>query len=158
MANQNVEPDLAILLTGAARVVADRLGDAVSRAGIDDMRTSFGFVIRALTEQDRTLTELSEMLGVTKQAAIKVVDEMEERGYVKRRPDGSDRRAKAIRLTDKARRVRRTAVRASNRLEAELVQDLDEGDVAALRRVLLRLLERHGVLETALAGRSRATW
>jgi DNA-binding MarR family transcriptional regulator len=158
VANQIVEPDLAILLTGAARVVADRLGDAVLRAGIDDMRTSFGFVIRALAERDRTLTELSELLGVTKQAAIKVVDEMEERGYAERRPDAVDRRAKVIRLTDKARRVRRTALRASNRLEAELVQDLDAADVAAMRRVLLRLLERHGALETALAGRSRATW
>jgi DNA-binding MarR family transcriptional regulator len=158
MANQIVEPDLAILLTGAARVVADRLGDAVSRAGIDDMRPSFGFVIRTLAERDRTLTELSELLGVTKQAAIKVVDEMEGRGYVERRPEPTDRRAKVIRLTDKARRVRRTALRASNRLEAELVQDLDAADVAAMRRVLLRLLERHGVLDSALAGRSRAVW
>jgi DNA-binding MarR family transcriptional regulator len=158
MANQIVEPDLAILMTGGARVVADRLGDAVSRAGIDDMRSSFGFVIRALAERDRTLTELSELLGVTKQAAIKVVDEMEQRGFVERHPDAADRRAKVIRLTDKARRVRRTALRASTRLEAELVQDLGAADVAAMRRVLLRLLERHGVLNTALAGRSRATW
>jgi DNA-binding MarR family transcriptional regulator len=158
MANQIVEPDLAILLTGAARVVADRLGDAVARAGIDDMRSSFGFVIRALSERDRTLTELSELLGVTKQAAIKVVDEMEDRGYVERQPDPADRRAKVIRLTGKARRVRRTALRASSRLEAELVQDIGEKDLQAMRRVLLRLLERHGALDSALAGRSRATW
>ncbi|MDT4912227.1 MAG: hypothetical protein QOC66_1355 [Pseudonocardiales bacterium] len=158
MANQIAEPDLAILLTGAARVVADRLGDAVARAGIDDMRSSFGFVIRALSERDRTLTELSELLGVTKQAAIKVVDEMEDRGYVERQPDPADRRAKVIRLTGKARRVRRTALRASSRLEAELVQDIGEKDLQAMRRVLLRLLERHGALDSALAGRSRATW
>jgi DNA-binding MarR family transcriptional regulator len=158
MANQIAEPDLAILLTGAARVVADRLGDAVARAGIDDMRSSFGFVIRALSERDRTLTELSELLGVTKQAAIKVVDEMEDRGYVERQPDPTDRRAKVIRLTGKARRVRRTALRASSRLEAELVQDIGEKDLQAMRRVLLRLLERHGALDSALAGRSRATW
>jgi DNA-binding MarR family transcriptional regulator len=158
MANQIVEPDLAILVTGAARVIADRLGDAVARAGIDDMRTSFGFVIRALAERDRTLTELSELLGVTKQAAIKVVDEMEQRGYVERQPDPADRRAKVIRLTDKARQVRRAALRASSRVEAELVRDLDAEDVAALRRVLTRLLERHGALDNALAGRSRATW
>jgi DNA-binding MarR family transcriptional regulator len=158
MVNQSVEPDLAILMTGSARVIADRLGDAVARAGVDDMRSSFGFVIRALAENDRTLTELSELLGVTKQAAIKVVDEMERRGYVERRPDPADRRAKVIRLTDKARKVRRTALRASGRLEAELVADLGAADVEAARRVLLRLLERHGVLDAARAGRSRAIW
>jgi DNA-binding MarR family transcriptional regulator len=158
MANQIVEPDLAILVTGAARLVADLLGDAVQRAGVDDMRSSFGFVIRALAERERTLTELSELLGVTKQAAIKVVDEMEERGYVERRRVAGDRRAKVIRLTDKAQGVRRAALRASHRIEAELVRDLSAADVQALRRVLLHLLERHGELAGALAGRSRATW
>jgi DNA-binding MarR family transcriptional regulator len=158
MVNQIEKPDLAILVVGAARVVADCLGDAVHRAGIDDMRSSFGFVIRALAERDRTLTELSELLGVTKQAAIKVVDEMQLRGYVEREPDPVDRRAKVIRLTDKARRVRRTALRASGRLEAELIEDTSAADVAALRRVLLRLLERHGALNDAAAGRSKAAW
>ena len=85
-------PDLAILVTGAARVVADRLGAAVERAGIEDMRSSYGFLIRALAAGDRTLTELAQLLGVSKQAAIKVVDEMERRGYLERCTDPADRR------------------------------------------------------------------
>jgi DNA-binding MarR family transcriptional regulator len=158
MANQNADPDLAIIVTGAARAVADRLGDAVLRAGIDDMRTSFGFVIRALAERDRTLTELSELLGVTKQAAIKVVDEMELRGYLTREADSADRRAKVLSLTDKAKRVRRVALRESRRLEKELLDDAGAGDVQAMRRTLLRLLERAGSLDDALAGRSKSVW
>jgi DNA-binding MarR family transcriptional regulator len=158
MANQNTDPDLAIIVTGAARAVADRLGDAVLRAGIDDMRTSFGFVIRALAERDRTLTELSELLGVTKQAAIKVVDEMELRGYLTRKADPADRRAKVLSLTDKAKRVRRAALRESRRLEKELLDDVGAGDVQAMRRTLLRLLERAGSLDDALAGRSKSVW
>jgi DNA-binding MarR family transcriptional regulator len=158
MANQNADPDLAIIVTGAARAVADRLGDAVLRAGIDDMRTSFGFVIRALAERDRTLTELSELLGVTKQAAIKVVDEMELRGYLTREADPADRRAKVLSLTDKAKRVRRVALRESRRLEKELLDDVGAGDVQAMRRTLLRLLERAGSLDDALAGRSKSVW
>jgi DNA-binding MarR family transcriptional regulator len=158
MANQNADPDLAIIVTGAARAVADRLGDAVLRAGIDDMRTSFGFVIRALAERDRTLTELSELLGVTKQAAIKVVDEMELRGYLTRKADPADRRAKVLSLTDKAKRVRRAALRESRRLEKELLDDVGAHDVQAMRRTLLRLLERAGSLDDALAGRSKSVW
>jgi DNA-binding MarR family transcriptional regulator len=158
MANQNADPDLAIIVTGAARAVADRLGDAVLRAGIDDMRTSFGFVIRALAERDRTLTELSELLRVTKQAAIKVVDEMELRGYLTRKADPADRRAKVLSLTDKAKRVRRAALRESRRLEKELLDDVGAHDVQAMRRTLLRLLERAGSLDDALAGRSKSVW
>jgi DNA-binding MarR family transcriptional regulator len=152
------KPDLAILVTGAARVVADRLGEAVERAGVDDMRSSFGFVIRALAERDRTLTELAELLSVTKQAAIKVVDEMEARGFVERWVDPDDRRAKVLRLTPKATGVRRAAMSASQRMEQELRADLGDEDVEAMRRTLLRLLERHGGLADATAGRSRAVW
>jgi DNA-binding MarR family transcriptional regulator len=153
-----VEPDLAILLTGAARVVADRLGAAVEAAGIDDMRTPYGFVIRALADRDRTLTELAELLSVTKQAAIKVVDEMEQRGFLTRRPDPGDRRVKLLSLTDKGRRVRAAALAASRALEQELAEDVGRAGTAAARRALLALLERHGGLEHARAGRSRALW
>ena len=158
MANQNEQADLAIIVTGLARVVADRLGGAVERAGIDDMRSSFGFVIRALATHDRTLTELADLLGVTKQAAIKVVDEMEQRGFLERRSDPADRRAKIIRLTDKAHRVRRAALSESRRMERELRADLGDADVATMRRVLLRMLERSGAGADAAAGRSRAPW
>jgi DNA-binding MarR family transcriptional regulator len=158
MVNQIVEPDLAILLTGSARVVADRLGAAVARAGIDDMRSSFGFVIRALSEQDRTLTELSELLGVTKQAAIKVVDEMEARGFVARGPLPGDRRAKAIALTPRGEAVRAAARAESERMEAELRAAAGEEDVAALRRTLLRFAELHGGAQDAAAARARPVW
>jgi DNA-binding MarR family transcriptional regulator len=158
MENYMDAPDLAILLTGAARVVADRLGAAVERAGIEDMRSSYGFVIRALAAGDRTLTDLAGLLGVSKQAAIKVVDEMERRGYLDRCTDPADRRVKLLRLTPKAVQVRRAALRASRQLERELRRELGDDDVAALRRTLLRLLERHGALTDASAGRSRAVW
>jgi DNA-binding MarR family transcriptional regulator len=152
------DPNLALLIVGAARVVADRLGAAVEEAGIDEMRTPFGFVIRALADRDRTLTELADLLGVSKQAAIKVVDEMEARGFLSRHPDRDDRRVKVLRLTDKGRKVRRTALAASRAIERELRQELGDAAVDDLRLGLNALLARHGALEDALAGRSRAPW
>lgn len=150
--------DVAIVFTGAARVVADRLGEAVRRAGVEDMRASFGFVIRALAERGRSLTELAAMLDVSKQAAIKVVDEMEERGFLRRDPHPGDRRQKILTLTDKGRTVRRAALRASQEMERELRAEVGDADVDAMRRVLLAFLESHGAGEEAGAGRSRALW
>jgi DNA-binding MarR family transcriptional regulator len=158
MANDMPNADLAILLVGAARVVADRLGGAVERAGVPDMRAPFGYVIRALGEQDRTLTEVAELLAVTKQSAIKVVDEMERRGFLTRAPHPTDRRVKVLRLTEKGLAVRRAALAESRRMERELRHDVGERAVEAMRRALLRLLEREGALEDAGAGRSRALW
>ena len=151
-------PDLAILIVGAARVVADRLGEAVERAGVDDMRTPFGYVIRVLADRDRTLTELADLLGVSKQAAIKIVDEMEARGFLTRHPDPDDRRVKLLRLTEKGMNVRRAALAASHAIERELRRDLGDPEVDALRTTLEALLVRHAALEDALAGRSRAPW
>ncbi|MGN6868020.1 MAG: MarR family winged helix-turn-helix transcriptional regulator [Solirubrobacteraceae bacterium] len=150
--------DLAILIVGAARVIADRLGEAVERAGVDDMRTPFGYVIRVLAERDRTLTELADLLGVSKQAAIKIVDEMETRGFLTRHPDPDDRRVKLLRLTEKGRKVRRTALAASHAIERELRRGLGDPDVDALRAALEALLARHAALEDARAGRARAPW
>lgn len=150
--------DLAILIVGAARVIADRLGDAVERAGVDDMRTPFGYVVRVLADRDRTLTELADLLGVSKQAAIKIVDEMETRGFLTRHPDPDDRRVKLLRLTDKGRKVRRAALAASNAIERELRRGLGDPDVDSLRTALEALLARHAALEDARAGRSRAPW
>jgi DNA-binding MarR family transcriptional regulator len=152
------EPDFAILVVGATHYVAERLNAAVLRAGVDGMRTPYGYVIRALYGDRLTLTELAERLEVTKQAAIKVVDEMESRGFITRESHPDDRRAKVLALTPKGLAVRKAARNESRRMEAELRHDLGDADVAAMRRVLLRFVERHGGGPDAASARARPTW
>jgi DNA-binding MarR family transcriptional regulator len=137
-------PDFALLVVGASRPVAERLNVAVAAAGIDDMRAPYGFVIRALARAPLGLTELAEYLGVTKQAAIKVVDEMEARGFLIREPHPQDRRAKVLVLTEQGQRVRQAALAESRRMEDELRAELGDADVDAFRRVLVRFADRHG--------------
>jgi DNA-binding MarR family transcriptional regulator len=130
------QPDFAVLVVGATREVADRLDAAVRAAGIAGMRAPFGFVIRALADDPLELTALAERLGVTKQAAIKVVDEMEARGFLTREPHPSDRRAKLLTLTERGHAVRDAALAESHRMEAELRAATGDADVDAFRRVL----------------------
>jgi DNA-binding MarR family transcriptional regulator len=137
-------PDFALLVVGASRPVVERLNAAVEAAGIDDMRSPYGFVIRALAREPLGLTELAEYLGVTKQAAIKVVDEMEARGLLVREPHPADRRAKVLVLTSKGLAVREAALAESRRMERELRRELGDADVDAFWRVLMRFAERHG--------------
>jgi DNA-binding MarR family transcriptional regulator len=141
--------DFAILVVGAHRLVADRLNAAVEAAGIPDMRAPFGFVIRALAEAPLELTALADRLGVTKQAAIKVVDEMEARGFLTREPHPTDRRAKHLTLTAQGRAVRAAALAESHRMEAELRAALGDADVDAFRRVLA---------EFGVGARARPVW
>src|SRR3954465_9043330 len=97
------EPDTAILLAAANRVLTDRLPAAMAAAGLP-MRPAWGYVIRALHEQPLPLARLAELLAVTKQAAQQTVDDRQAAGLVERQDDPEDGRRKRLALTDTGRR------------------------------------------------------
>ena len=150
------EPDLAIILVAANRCLGDRLTDAVRKTGARDARTAFGFVIRAVDAEEPTVTRLAELLGVSRQAASKLADEMVHRGYLLRAADPDDRRRTRLRLSAKGRRVRKRAAAESAAIEAELRATVGDRAVDGLRRSLLAFVEREGALEEVSALRSRA--
>lgn len=85
------------------------------------------------------LGELSEHLRIAPRSATEVVDGLQERGLVERRPDPNDRRATLIALTDQGTRVG-TAIRAARRAEAErFFGGLSEADRVHLARILREL-------------------
>jgi DNA-binding MarR family transcriptional regulator len=150
------EPDLAILLVAANRCLSDRMVGAARTAGARDIRPAFGFVIRAVAAEEPTVGRLAEMLGVSRQAASKISDEMVRLGYLLRAADATDRRRTRLRLSAKGRRVRERAAAESEAIEAELREAAGERAVAGLRRALLAFVEREGALEEVRALRSRA--
>ncbi|MEA2312579.1 MAG: hypothetical protein QOE28_2547 [Solirubrobacteraceae bacterium] len=147
------EPDTAILLAAANRVLTDRLLAAMDAAGLS-MRPAWGYVIRALHDQPLPLARLAELLDVTKQAAQQTVDEMQAARLLERRDDPADGRRKLLALTADGRRVRATALEVSAQLEREI----GPAGTRALRNALLGMIERHGDLEHVQARRSRALW
>jgi DNA-binding MarR family transcriptional regulator len=147
------EPDTAILLAAANRVLTDRLLAAMDAAGLS-MRPAWGYVIRALHDQPLPLGRLAELLDVTKQAAQQTVDEMQAARLLERRDDPGDGRRKLLALTADGRRVRATALEVSAQLEREI----GPAGTRALRNALLGMIERHGDLEHVQARRSRALW
>lgn len=150
------DPDLAIILVAATRCLNDRLITAVRETGARDARPAFGFVIRAVDAEQPTVTRLAELLGVSRQAASKLADEMVQRGYLLRAADPDDRRRTRLRLSAKGRRVRKRAAEESATIETELRATVGDRAVDGLRRSLLAFVEREGALEEVEALRSRA--
>src|SRR3954451_18052664 len=103
------EPDLAILLVAANRCLNDRLVDAVRAAAARDMRPAFGFVIRAVTAEEPTVGRLAEPLGVSRQAASKISDEMVRRGSLLRPAAPAVLRLARLGVSAQGRRVRERA-------------------------------------------------
>ena len=112
--------DIGILLGMAYAAFVDDMRADLARRGFSDLGPSYGYVFRVLGDGDRSLSELAGLLGMTLPGAGKIVDEMEDRGYVERRPDASDRRVKRLRLSARGRGALRAARAFHGRFERRL--------------------------------------
>ncbi|RKN53206.1 MarR family transcriptional regulator [Micromonospora costi] len=82
---------------------------------------------------------LAEHLRIAPRSATEVVDDLQRRGLVERRPDPHDRRATLVALTDEGVRTG-TSIRAARQAEADrFFADLDPQDRAELGRILRTL-------------------
>jgi DNA-binding MarR family transcriptional regulator len=127
--------DIGILLGLAYSTFVDRLHVAMEAAGFDDLGSSFGYVFRALADRPLMLREVAERLGMTAQGALKIIDEMVERGYVERTPDPSDGRAKRLGLSRRGRDALRTARAFHASFEATMRADHGARRTATVRAV-----------------------
>ena len=150
------QPDFAILLTAASRCVADRLVQAVAEVGKGVMRPSYGFVLRAVAAEQPTVSRLAELLGVSKQAASKLADDMVTAGFLERGGDPADRRRTPLQLTAVGQRVRSTALAESQAMEMELRARFGDAAADQLRLLLTDFVQRHGGGPEIAAQRSRA--
>ncbi|BEP12635.1 winged helix DNA-binding protein [Acidothermaceae bacterium B102] len=92
--------DLALLLLGGFRVLADQATNELSARGYEDVRPVHDFALRAILSGADSASELGRRLSVTKQAAAKTIALLEERSYVAREPDATDGRRIRLRVTD----------------------------------------------------------
>jgi DNA-binding MarR family transcriptional regulator len=98
--------------------------DASDRQVLDGFDLSISqFRVLALLQDDAAhrLTTLSERLLLSKSTITRVVDELEQRGWVRRIPDPDDRRAQRVGLTRKgSSQLARAAVAHGRYLELRL--------------------------------------
>ncbi|BCS31066.1 hypothetical protein TBR22_A02660 [Luteitalea sp. TBR-22] len=128
--------DFGVLLNLAFVAFKDALDADLAAAGFDDIGSSFGYVFRLLADQPCSLSELASRLGMSSPGALKVVDDMVDKGYVARHADPDDRRVKRLELTDRGRAALRRARAFHARYERELARRLGAQQVAETRRLL----------------------
>ncbi len=130
-------PSSALLRTAYNALAARIFASVVSGADFDDLRPSHGNAMEQLEIEDGLrLTDLAARAGITVQSMGELVDDLEVKGYVERRPDLDDRRAKRIYLTDRGRKNARVAKRATAEVENYLAELLGEQRYHLLRRAL----------------------
>jgi DNA-binding MarR family transcriptional regulator len=134
---------LARLLAMALSAVVDELHRRLEERGWERTRPLWGFVLLALRDQPRNISQIGPLLGTTKQAAAKVVAGLEEAGLVTRDTDARDRRATAICLTRRGRRFLADVERIYEEIEAEWAAAIGDRQLAAVRTGLAAAITAH---------------
>jgi DNA-binding MarR family transcriptional regulator len=140
----SVMTDLAILLNQAFAALKEEMHAEMAQAGYDDLGSSFGYVFRLLEHEPRNLSQVAASLGMTPQGALKIVNDMLEKGYLQRRDDPSDGRTKLLVLTQRARKAMACASGFQASVEQALVDECGKQKVSAMRSVLAALAARGG--------------
>jgi MarR family transcriptional regulator for hemolysin len=93
---QCLTTNLGWLLSHASHVLATEQVAALAPLGLGPR----GYcVLSAALQEERTQTELANLIGIDKTTMVVTVDELEHAGLVKRIPSRSDRRARVIAVT-----------------------------------------------------------
>ena len=96
-----------------------------------------------LLDQPRTMSEIAGFLHCDPSNVTGIVDGLEQKGLVERRPSERDRRVKLIDLTAEGRRLRGRLTREMEKPPAWL-ESLSEADQRTLRDLLARASEATG--------------
>ncbi|MER6816001.1 MarR family winged helix-turn-helix transcriptional regulator [Spirillospora sp. NPDC000708] len=128
--------ELPLRLFLAFRVIIDELHAELAREGHPEMRPMHGFVFQAIGPDGTTAVELGRRLGVSKQAAGKMVESLERIGYVERTADPADARRKIVRLTRYGVDALARSAQIFDRIRDDWVRRLGVGQVRALEGTL----------------------
>jgi DNA-binding MarR family transcriptional regulator len=140
-----VRPDTGNELVDAILHAAHRVRTAADANLREGGLSLPGFkLLRALAVQDRSMREVSDILHLAPRTVTDIIDGLQARGLVDRRPHPSDRRITLLHLTEAGAARLAEAGEGADRARDAAIADLDEDERATLRRLLTRV----GVVRT----------
>jgi DNA-binding MarR family transcriptional regulator len=139
---QEWNPDLGVLASRFLFSLQDELFSKLAEAGYGDLHPRHGSVLAYLDEDGIRATELARLSGRHKQIIGRMVDELEELGYVERRPDPEDRRAKLIFPTERGLDQVRLGDEIVAEIEARHAKEIGAKPYAQFRDVLRGVVAR----------------
>jgi DNA-binding MarR family transcriptional regulator len=132
--------NLALLLLGGFRHMAGAAQAELSRRGYPGITAANELAMRAIAAGASSASELARAIGVSKQAAAKVISALEERGYVGRSDDPKDARRKLVTVTDRGTASMQEGEAILDDLRVEWRQKIGADNLARLEADLIKLV------------------
>ena len=116
------------------------------RCGIEFMGGPQGQVLRFLDSREENqdlvlIKDIEQELNISKSVASNLVKRMVQNGLVELEVSPSDKRAKFVRLTDKSRSQMKQVKAFFERIDKQLMEDIDEDELLIFEKVLGQLQE-----------------
>ena len=116
------------------------------RCGIEFMGGPQGQVVRFLDNREKNqdlvlIKDIEQELNITKSVASNLVKRMVQNGLVELEASPVDKRAKFVRLTDKSRSQMQQVKAFFERIDKQLIEDVDEDELLIFEKVLAQLQE-----------------
>ncbi len=131
------------LLLNHMRLFRDALYAGVVERGFADIRPAHLHVFGSIKADGTRLTDLAEWTNMGRSSMAELIDDLEGKGYVERRADPRDGRAKLVCLTDRGWQAMRAAREVIEGIEADYAgrigQDRLETTLGALEELLADL-------------------
>ncbi|MGW4484987.1 MarR family winged helix-turn-helix transcriptional regulator [Amycolatopsis sp. NPDC004368] len=134
-------PDLGVLAGRLLFAVQRELFTSLAAQGFSDLHPRHGAVMAYLDPEGVRATELSRLSGQHKQVIGTMIDELESLGYVQRRPDPVDRRAKLICPTERGLAEMRAADRIMAAMQERHARRLGREVYTQFKTILLDVVE-----------------
>jgi MarR family transcriptional regulator, transcriptional regulator for hemolysin len=135
------ERHIGFLISDVARLMRTAFDRRVRRLGLT--RSQWLVINRLHRRPGATQSELADMLEVEKATAGRMVDRMEKKGWVVRRPDAADRRVNRLHLTAEADLIQLQLAQVADRTVDDALSLLSAGEREQfsewMRRVKRRL-------------------
>jgi DNA-binding MarR family transcriptional regulator len=93
----------------------------------------------------RSQQAIGEAIQVPPSRMVALVDELEQRGLVERRPNPADRRIRALHLTRKGRSALTRGREIARAHEAELTRGMSDSDRTRLTRLLQKMVDEQAI-------------
>ncbi len=113
----------------------------LTERGYGEIRPSHGMVFQYMQEEGSRITDLAARVKITKQSMSTLVYQLEEWGYLERRPDPTDKRAVLFAFTEKGKEVRKLGRALNYEFEQKWAGKLGPEDFGRFRSFLQRLWE-----------------
>src|SRR5579863_2357042 len=133
-----IESNFGYLVHDVARLLARRFNErAVVRLGLT--RAQCRLLAYLARNEGINQAGLADLLEIKPMTLVRQVDRMEEQGWVARRPDPADRRARRLYLTERARPILARILAVSDEVKDEALAGISDREGRALIEHLRRV-------------------